>query len=162
MSVTIVQGDILDAKENLIVHQVNCKGVMAGGLAKQIREKWPNVYEEYKWHCEFVTANQDVETYKNGLLGRTGYCHVEPDKWVVNLFGQEDYGREKSKVYTDYDAVKDCLVSIHDTAERLGWSVALPYGMGCGLGGGDWDGVVLPMILDIFGKSDVEVKIYRR
>jgi len=161
MSVTIVHGDILDADENLIVHQVNCKGVMGGGLAKQIREKWPKVYEEYKWWCEFVTANKDTVTYKNGLLGRTQYCQVKPDKWIINLFGQEDYGREKGKVYTDYDAVKECLLSIAGTAKRLGFTIAIPHGMGCGLGGGDWQGVVLPMILDIFENSDVEVKIYR-
>lgn len=160
MSVTIVQGDILDAKENLILHQVNCKGVMSSGLAKQIRDKWPGVYEEYRWACEAASIEKNV--FNPRLLGKTLYCSVGPAQWVVNLFGQEGFGREKDRIYTDYDALKGCLLSIHDSAWRCGWSIALPYGIGCGLGGGDWNSVVFPMILDIFENSDVEVKIYRR
>lgn len=160
MSVRIVHGDILDSEENLILHQVNCKGVMGGGLAKQIREKWPGVYEEYRRACE--VANIDKNVFNPHLLGKTLYCSVGPAQWVVNLFGQESFGKEAGVVYTDYNALKGCLLSIHDSAWRCGWSIAIPYGIGCGLGGGDWKGVVLPMILDIFEKSSVEVKIYRR
>jgi O-acetyl-ADP-ribose deacetylase (regulator of RNase III) len=50
--VNIVDGDILNAKENIICHQVNCQGVMGSGLAKQIKNKYPNVYAKYKKFCE--------------------------------------------------------------------------------------------------------------
>ena len=32
-------GDILHTEADVICHQVNCKGVMGAGLAKQIRKK---------------------------------------------------------------------------------------------------------------------------
>ena len=35
----IVDGDILDIEKGIIVHQVNCQGVMGAGLAKQIKSK---------------------------------------------------------------------------------------------------------------------------
>lgn len=46
-----VEGNILDAEEDIICHQVNCKGVMGAGLAKQIKSKYPNVYKDYKRLC---------------------------------------------------------------------------------------------------------------
>lgn len=49
---TEINGDILtiptDGRPTVVCHQVNCKGVMGAGLAKQIREKHPEVYEAYK------------------------------------------------------------------------------------------------------------------
>jgi hypothetical protein len=65
-------------------------------------------------------------------------------------------------LYTNYDALKSGLENVEQFASTYGFSVAIPHGIGCGLGGGDWQGVVLPMILDIFEKSDAEVKIYMR
>jgi len=158
MSVRFVEGDTLDAEENIIAHQVNCKGVMGEGLAKQIRDKWPSVYDQYKWLCDIF----ECDNMSKALIGRTQYCWIGDSRYLVNIFGQNDFGRDKSKVYTDYNAVKNCIINVHDTAECNGWTVAIPYGLGCGLDGGDWQGVVLPMILDIFEKSDVEVKIYMR
>jgi len=37
--IKIINGNILDAKETFICHQVNCQGVMGAGLAKAIRNK---------------------------------------------------------------------------------------------------------------------------
>lgn len=34
-----IEGNILDAEEDIICHQVNCKGVMGAGLAKQSKSK---------------------------------------------------------------------------------------------------------------------------
>lgn len=36
--VEIVRGDITQAKEDIIGHLVSCKGVMGGGIAKQIKK----------------------------------------------------------------------------------------------------------------------------
>ncbi|WP_411668007.1 hypothetical protein [Bacillus subtilis] len=38
--IKIIQGDLLEAKENIIAHQVNCKGVMGSGIALQIKKKY--------------------------------------------------------------------------------------------------------------------------
>ena len=44
----IIYGDILNITEGIIRQQVNCMGVMGSGLAKQIRNKYPRVYQKYK------------------------------------------------------------------------------------------------------------------
>lgn len=47
----IVNGDVFKCKEDLIIHQVNCKGVMGGGIALEIRKRFPQVYNRYKEEC---------------------------------------------------------------------------------------------------------------
>ena len=44
----IIYDDITKSNADYICHQVNCQGVMGSGVAKAIRDKWPQVYEEYK------------------------------------------------------------------------------------------------------------------
>lgn len=52
---TIIEkrGDILSPNKTghdvIICHQVNCLGIMGAGLAKQIREKFPCVYQMYNY-----------------------------------------------------------------------------------------------------------------
>ena len=44
-------GNLLESDMDYICHQVNCQGRMASGIAKSIREKWPEVYEAYmNWY----------------------------------------------------------------------------------------------------------------
>lgn len=36
-----IKGDIFQSGADVILHQVNCQGVMGSGVAKQVREKYP-------------------------------------------------------------------------------------------------------------------------
>ena len=38
-----IKCDIFESGADLILHQVNCQGAMNSGVAKQVREKYPNV-----------------------------------------------------------------------------------------------------------------------
>jgi O-acetyl-ADP-ribose deacetylase (regulator of RNase III) len=135
-----IKGNILNAKENFIVHQVNCKGIMGSGVAKQIRDKYPKVYNVYKeWcddkHINFVNGN------KSNLLGQIQVVRIDDNtnlEAVINIFAQDGFGYKKC--YTDYDALKECLKKVNKHCK--GKSVALPYKIGCGRGGGDWDAVL--------------------
>lgn len=49
--IRIVKGSLLRANEDILGHQVNTLGAMGAGLAKQIKEKYPYVYEDYKNLC---------------------------------------------------------------------------------------------------------------
>jgi len=145
--IKIVDGDILQASENIIAHQVNCMGVMGGGIAKQIREKYPNVFDQYR---KFFVNN------KFTALGKCQIVKTEDNKYIANLFGQNKYGRDKQ--YTDYDALKDSLFSLKVSAKDHNMSIAIPFNIGCGLAGGDWD-IVYKMIEEVF--HDYDVTLYR-
>lgn len=49
--ITIVDGDLLSTDCKIIAHQVNCKGLMDHGVAKQLRDKYPRNYRIYKEVC---------------------------------------------------------------------------------------------------------------
>lgn len=146
--VKYVKGNLLDASENIIGHQVNAQGVMGSGLAKQIRSKYPEAYIAYK---EYSEQNSPYD-----LLGRCQLVTAGENKWVANLFGQLNYGRGKYR-YTDYDALRTALTSLKEAAKRIDVSVALPKFIGCGLANGDWN-VVSEIVEEVF--EDYEVTIY--
>ena len=123
-------GDLLLVERGILIHQVNCRGVFGAGLAKQIAEKWPGAKLHY--------LQQPKE------LGTVAIYKVNSNPlWLVHLFGQDRYGRDRC--HTDYQAVRKGLTQLHDTWTQDRYSVCIPHKMGCGLGGGDW-----PTVCGIF------------
>lgn len=144
--IKIVNKNIVKAEESVIAHQVNCKGVMGSGVARAIRNKFPEVYDEYR---KFLSNTNDV-------LGYVQYVVIPREKKIIaNLFAQDNYGYDKQ--YTDYDALESCFLNL---AHKSLVPIAMPYKIGCGCGGGDWDNVVFPMIDKIFtGRTVVLYKM---
>ncbi|WP_289139170.1 macro domain-containing protein [uncultured Brevibacillus sp.] len=150
MAVIIVNGDLLKASEDIIGHQVNCKGVMGSGVAKLIKEKYPEAFDFYKEKCNTTVNKQE-------LLGVCQLVECENGKTVANLFGQFKYGRGKEQ-YTDYAALERALIDLKKSAMITNHSIALPFHIGCGLANGSWD-VVSKMIDEIY--SDYDVTLYK-
>lgn len=155
--VNFLKGDILTLKspDNIIVHQVNCQGVMGAGLAKQIRANYPVVYQTYKDEIDRRKQARDrfssVDGY--GMLGRIQVVHTDGPT-IINLFAQNYYGRDKQ--YTDYTAFKSCLKTVNTLFK--GKTISIPWGIGCGLAGGDWD-KILSLIKGCL--QDCTVNIYK-
>ena len=149
----IVKGDLLDSSCDYICHQVNCRGVMGAGVAKQIRERWPWVFSSYLAYCERSKSRGESP------LGNIWGVRIDHDdrnpQWVVNMFAQEDYGYYGGR-FTSYDAFAKCLETMRDRLPK-DKTIGFPKNIGCGLGGGDWI-VILGMITTIL--EDFEVYIY--
>lgn len=150
--IAIKDGDLLKAEEDILVHQVNCMGVMESGVAAQIKEKWPQVFIAYK---DRVDKMVDIQM-RSRLLGEVLWVRTDDGKWIANLFGQYKFGRE-NKCYTDYSALKRGFMEIAYNAKIKDESIAIPYKIGCGRGGGDWENVVFPMIEEVFSKNRVTI-----
>lgn len=148
-----IKCDIFESGADVICHQVNCQGVMGSGIAKQVREKYPVVYEKYKVWCstfpkdQLLGIAQFVETKKE---------HNTPFKGILNLFAQYNYGYD-GKCYTDYDALRHALHYIADGYMEVS-TIAIPYLMGCHRGGGDWN-IVYKMIEEVFADYEGDVLI---
>ena len=144
----------------VIGHQTNCLSVMGAGIAKQIKARWPEVFREY---CDYCKSQSDA----HNLLGTIQVLKTDDEKYIANLFGEysfcesiapyEEGGKPR---HTDYDALKECLHRLHT------WMVlnniktgGVPDHIGCGLAGGNWDGVVYPMIKDEF-MDDKDITLY--
>ena len=149
--VKIKTGDLLQAEEKIIGHQVNCCGA-AGGLAAAVFEKYPDAENDY---YQLVDRCQDAGGQGWAILGMTQLTGQQKDGHIIaNLYGQyypgEDYRPE---------ALEKALQQLAKTASVLGCSVALPWKISCGICGGDWD-EVLQIIVNTM--HDVECVIYRR
>jgi len=143
MGIKYVKGDLLNAEQTFIVHQVNCQGVMGSGIAKSIRHRFPTVYAEYKAYCMDFGVSSD-------MLGYIQIIEVNGIE-VCNLFSQDRYFPRGQK-HTSYDALFDGFESIKSL--HVG-DIAMPK-IGCGLGGGDWK-IVSAIIESVFDDRDVYI-----
>lgn len=147
--------DIFESGADIICHQVNCQGVMGSGLAKQVRERYPIVYDEYRQWCDGSRPEE--------LLGKAQYVPLVPMTHVasgvyeqgdlmgiINIFGQLDYGYA-GECYTDYEALRHAFQNIRKFCKTFLYNpiIAFPYKFGCARGGADWE-VVKEMIEDTF------------
>lgn len=143
-----INADLLDSDCNFICHQVNCMGKMGSGIAKQIRARWPEVYENYSRVVDF------------DMFGKAQILYIEdaniPRQCVVNLFAQQTYGYDDNR-YTSYDAFWMCLNDLRLQIPE-GSTIAFPYKIGCGLGGANWE--VIEKMIDVVFK-DYGVFIYK-
>lgn len=152
---TYVTGDILTpsaaSKSVIVCHQVNCRGVMGAGLAKQVRKIHPGVYTNYKIKCAQI---QDGI----GGLGDVQFCSClhKYGYIIANVFGQDDFGRGRR--FTDYDALRMAFTHIAEVFPN--YTVRIPYKMGCGLGGGEWP-AVLQIIKETLVTNNVTVEIWQ-
>ena len=147
--VTTIQHNLLTLDCDIIAHQVNCQGVMGAGLAKQIRTCYPKVYEKYRTACACYSSAD--------LLGKIQIITIPNKVKVANLFAQQCYGNNRR--YTSYPALRMCFTKLRDYALTNNLTtIGLPYGIGCGLAGGDWK-TVIQIIDDVFNTSKLTVYI---
>ena len=131
-NIAYIEGDVVDISCDIILHQVNCKGIMGSGVALAVRQKYPNVYEDY------VKLTSKFTGQSNGLLGYTQYVGTPDNKIVANMFTQDGLGGGKR--HTEYDHMKTALTKLN--TDYPGKTVALPYKMGSDRGGGEWSKVL--------------------
>jgi hypothetical protein len=129
---------------------------MGSGIAKQIRERWPEVFNAYvkthKYHIKFGFPTED-------MLGYVEPIHIDDgdrERYVVNMYSQHSYGYNAQR-YTSYDAFACCLHKISAFVHK-DKTIGFPKNIGCGLGGGNWK-VISALIEEILGQ-DYDVYIY--
>ena len=140
MKIIYKKGNLVDATEKVIAHGCNNKGVMNSGVAKAIRENYPEAYSYYMIGCRTNSLK----------LGNVIWapCSGKNFKLIANCITQDGFGYD-SKQYVDYDAVAECMKEINNGSKIYteAWpdsesanfqSFALPK-IGAGLGGGDWN-----------------------
>lgn len=149
--IKVVYGDLMQATEDIIVHQVNCKGVMGSGVAKQIKANFPEVFNEYRGHAQSHDSDE--------LLGTAQFVFSpSKNKIIANVFGQDSFGASRRRTFES--ALIWGLIKVKEFAEDNNMSVAMPYNIGCALGGGDWD-TVYEGVQAVFNDFDRDVVLYQ-
>lgn len=139
--VIIKNGDLLDAEEDILVHQVNIDGIMVAGVAKQIAEKYPIAKKSYVEFC-------DVHNFVYGNLRGKVCIVLDNGKYIANIFAQDRNNN------TDYEALEISLKIVKEIAEKYKASVAIPFKIGCENANGEWE-LVQDVINKVFKGSKV-------
>lgn len=138
-----IEGNILGITSGIICHQVNCRGVFGAGLALQIRNKYPEAYRKY------------IEVHNtDGLkLGKPFYGWVSDKLIIYHLPAQYRFG--KNGQHTNYNALRECLETVANNLVNFSnMPLYIPYGMGCGFGGGSWE-IVSQIIEEILPEATI-------
>ena len=148
----IERSNLLEVQSGIVCHQVNCIGVMGAGLALQLRNKWPVVFDRYKDECRHFV------THPEAMLGHVQDVMVGDNLIVANCFAQVFPDRDG--VMTDYNAWNVILDKLADLSNYFSLDLHFPWMIGCGLAGGDWN-VILGKIKSQFGHGSTQAFIHR-
>lgn len=127
MILMIQKGNLVElalrGRFNAIVHGCNCFCQMGAGIAKTIKQTWPEAYK----------ADQKTIIGDKNKLGTYSF-YKSPFCIIINAYTQYNYGRKKINV--NYPAIEKVFTLINK--DFAGKTVGIPK-IGAGLAGGDWD-----------------------
>lgn len=162
--IEIITGDLLESKEKYIAHQCNCLTQSSAGTAKAIFDKFPyaNTYQYRVRDENGQTTNIDTPGTIN-ILG-----DGQEQRYIINMFAQYYPGKPKfPKSTLDGSTVRlnyfyKCLLRVAKIANLE--SIAFPWGIGCQLGGGDWNKYLgqISIFSNFVEQKGVKVVLYRR
>lgn len=146
MAVKIVHGNLFDSEMKTLTNTVNCVGVMGKGIALEFKNRFPEMYKEYRRLCD------------KGLV-RLGEPYLYEDLFGTSIlnFPTKNHWRSFSRIEDIEDGL-DYFASKY--AEWGITSIAFPQ-LGCGNGGLDWN-TVRPLMTDKLDPLDLEVEIYAK
>ena len=143
--IKFIKGDLFSSNCQALVNTVNCLGVMGKGIALQVKNKYPEMYKEYKQFC------------KEGKLkvGSLHFYKLPSERLIVN-FPTKIHWINPSKI----EYIEAGLNTFVSSYKELGiTSIAFPK-LGCNNGGLDW-GIVKDVMVKYLSRcEDLYVEIY--
>jgi O-acetyl-ADP-ribose deacetylase (regulator of RNase III)/uncharacterized protein YwgA len=139
-----VIGDLFASQAQTLVNTVNCVGVMGKGVAEQFKNRYPEMYDDYKRRCD-------------RKLVRLGEPYLYEDSSGARIlnFPTNDHWRSPSRI-ADIASGLDYLAA--HFAEWGITALAMPP-LGCGNGGLEWSEVG-PLIYQKLAHLPMEVEVY--
>lgn len=204
-SIKIIEANLLDFPNNInsIAHSCNTRNIMGGGIAKQIKDRYPEAYEAdtKAFNTEYDKDGQYVHWLgkfsKAEITNNNPFYPFEETGYIYNMYTQASIGKGREVNYEKFwlalKRVEQDLIKRKVSEERKylrdKWGVAgrqitkeeiqkeketlkheynpppppilgLPYGISCGLAGGNW-GIIKAMIEDVFIDSSIETYIVK-
>lgn len=150
MSVEYRDGNLLKQIDlPAIAHQANCFTTFGAGIAREIKNTFPEAYE-----ADLATESGDDS--KLGTFSK-GY-NADSNLYIYNLYSQYVYARGIR--VTSYDAMIDGLEKIIADMKLNNISVlGVPARIGCGIAGGNWN-IVQAILNSLFAdREDIHLVI---
>lgn len=147
-----IRGDLvalaLGGKFKIIAHGANCFCTMGAGIAKAIKETFPQAYRS-----DLETKRGDFSKF--GSLSHARIPINSGELIVVNLYTQFNLGRPtKEETFGDrLEAIRSSLLKLKTMFPKEIDSLGLPM-IGAGLAGGDW-AKIEPVIDSVLPSSTI-------
>ncbi|MFH2059998.1 MAG: macro domain-containing protein [Pseudomonadota bacterium] len=140
----IIKGDLIQlaitGQFDVIIHGCNCFCSMGAGIAKQIKEHFPQAYQ----------ADLDTTPGDRQKLGNFSCVQVKKGgNFFTIVNGYTQYNHSGSGPLVDYDAVEQLFIKIKK--EYTGLKIGFPK-IGAGLAKGDWN--IISKIIDATLKGE--------
>jgi O-acetyl-ADP-ribose deacetylase (regulator of RNase III) len=127
----IIKGDLiklaLNGKFNVIVHGCNCYCTMGAGIAKTLKNIFPEAYDA---DCKTAKGDKSkLGTYSYATLTKNAH-----EITIINAYTQ--YHFKGKGIKADYNAIRSVFKSVKQnfSKKRIGYPK-----IGAGLAGGNWD-----------------------
>jgi O-acetyl-ADP-ribose deacetylase (regulator of RNase III) len=139
MTLKHTKGNLLDLAEagkfDVVVQGCNCFNTMGGGIAREIRERYPQAAD-----VDAATTKGDYLKLGNWTTAPSSNRLADFKFYIVNAYTQ--YNMSTGQDVFEYTAFQLILQKLtHQFGE---YKIGLPY-IGMGLAGGDKD-IIIPMI----------------
>lgn len=142
----------------IIAHIVNDVGVAGGAsVAGQIRRQWPGAYNHY---IDYIKSRRTL-LERPSPLGMVCWYRQEEPIWIAHMFAQSETIRTNKTPFRMED-FKKTLYEVAMVARDTGRPLNMPYMIGCGLAGADWNDVervIRAMCCQLHG---VDVHLHKR
>lgn len=152
---------------DIILQVVNNKGAYGRGFSGEISRHFPLVETIYRLNYKVYKAELEASSSSYRLLQGCVMPVYTNTCWVVSMVAQDGYAKYKHQeghCFLNYDWLNDALRAVKDIFienelydyyyvgkfadtklnslfEDDVYNFRLPYNMGCGLAGGDWNKV---------------------
>jgi O-acetyl-ADP-ribose deacetylase (regulator of RNase III) len=132
-------GNLIDMAEqnmfDIIIHGCNCMHTMGSGIAKEVRERYPQAYDE------------DLKTVRDAR-NKVGTYSVadafdEDNNYVfsiINAYTQFNFS-PRGVDHFEYEGFENILNELFDNDSNVDTRFGFPY-VGCGLAGGNEERIV--------------------
>lgn len=146
-------GDIFTTSCETIVNTVNCNGVMGKGLALQFKQKFPNMYKEYKFIC---SPGQHRSLEYGGDIWIYNYIDFYRHKKILCFATKENWW-QPSKLEWIEKGLKTFIENYrYWNIENIAWPK-----LGCQNGGLDWETQVKPLMIKYLEELPIICEIYK-
>lgn len=137
-------GNVFDVYCDIRINTVNCVGVMGAGIAREFKDRYPAMFEDYAKRCRRRTVVPGCPFLWEGNLTK-----------IIN-FPTKNHWRNSS----EYEYIENGLVWLNAfLSEMPSLTIAIPP-LGCGHGGLKWD-IVKPMIVDHLKELNHDILLFQ-
>ena len=159
----IRDGDLFTVPADILINPVNRMGISGAGLAKEFKRRFPKHEEQWRENTQFPMGeySPNCETFQS--VHKSEIFLTGKIDGVMVLYLPTKHNPKDT--LSDVDLIAICLRMFRNLCKRnpeyvqtVG-AVNMPA-LGCGLGGLDFEGLIKPLILDMFQNEPYTINLF--